>query len=257
MRTGNSQGGGDNTIQRMVEEIKTTDRGLDCKVDAKRPKGNLKNSDGDHTTPFTVLQNQVQNCITGADDIAMAWQNLKVTLDLYKTLPGFATSTKQVRECKGEIGGYVYNCETMVTNKGDLNALLSAADAMIAMRNQMDLSAYKGTGGGGNAEQIWAGGLQDLERKFYLKSKNKIDLDQLKANCKADKINIMQNMLLAFDHGRIESLTPNNQQRIWEQHCRTIRDAYWQVSDAAGITYDELVTKQAAASEEWFKLYGN
>ena len=49
-----------------------------------------------------------------------------------------------------------------------------------------------------------AGALQDLERKFYLEGKDPAKLDGLKAKYKIMRDNIIVNMILAFDHGRLE-----------------------------------------------------
>ncbi len=244
----------DAVLQRLIFDVLDTGRGIDCKADDKRPPGNLPGRDGDHTTPFTMLQGQVVNAIVGVGKFT-AWRNLEATLKVYKGLPGFATSKKQTQECKADMGGSIYPVQELLENGGDLNQLTVAANVMVALRNQIDLSARESMGGGGKGEPKWAGALQDLERKFYLEGKDPAKLDGLKAKYKIMRDNIIVNMILAFDHGRVDTLDPKNKERVWKQHCITVTDAYPQLAEAAEITYKDLLPMQQSARDRWFEMY--
>ena len=94
------------------------------------------------------------NAIVGVGKFT-AWRNLEATLKVYKGLPGLATSKKQTQECKADMGGSIYPVQELLENGGDLNQLTVAANVMVALRNQIDLSARESMGGGGKGEPKW------------------------------------------------------------------------------------------------------
>lgn len=247
-------------IQRLLTKIEMTKKGLDCDWDGDRPTGNLKSSDGDHTTPFIVLQSQVINAIIGTD-LETAWKNLALTFDLYKKLPGFSLSKTYIQNGQADLGRMRYDINVIMKTGGDLNNLLHAANVLIAFRNQMELSARKTMGGGGKNEGNLAGGLYFMERKFFLIGREEEgedeekteERDKYKEYCFEQRENIILNMIMAFDHGRVDDLS--NKKDIWKQHAMTITDAYPQLCEAAKISSDDIVKLQATGRKLWYEKF--
>ncbi len=199
--------------------------------DAKRPSGCLPGgSQGDHTTPFTSLQDQIANAIEEVT-LADAWTNLADTLAVYKTLPGWGESKSFTRTT---FGNYV---EGLIKTGGDINALQSAVNQLLALRNQIALTSLP-KGGHGNAEGKWAGSLQYQERKF-----------QLGQTPALSKTGVMDYMWKAFDHGRVNQLGDTNRDKIIRQHAITMADAYPQLNASLGI--DAAAIQGHYAAHNW------
>ncbi|MEM7036775.1 MAG: hypothetical protein AAF570_07345, partial [Bacteroidota bacterium] len=115
-------------VQRKVKVTEGKAGKMLAKPAGSRPPG-LGGKQGDHTTPYKVLQDQVANAITGAT-LEEAWGNLRATLAIYKTLPGWDQSTVFVRETMGD------DVEVVLAAEGDVAALHSAANYMLRLRNQ-------------------------------------------------------------------------------------------------------------------------
>ena len=191
--------------------------------DGNRPPGGIPGGhQGDHTTPFTSLQDQIANAIEGTtlDD---AWVNLSETLKVYKTLPGWELSTKWIQETVGT------NVEGLLNVKGDINALQTAVTVMLGLRNQIALTSLP-KGGHGNAEGTWAGSLQHQERQFQLDKTPQLDKNQ-----------VLEYIWKAFDHGRVNRLGDEKRTAILEQHARTMADAYPQLNQSLGIDVKDIV----------------
>ncbi|MBD2726902.1 DUF4157 domain-containing protein [Nostoc sp. FACHB-892] len=211
---------GERVIQRMID-LKIDDNNfIYTKQDGKRPSG-LGGHQGDHTTPFTSLQDQIANAIEGVtlDD---AWVNLYDTLNVYRTLPGWKLSTKWIQETYGN------HVEGLLNKKGDINALQTAVTEMLYLRNNIALTSLP-KGGHGNAEGTWAGSLQHQERQFQLGHKPKLNKNE-----------VLQYIWKAFDHGRVNRLGEDKRKAVLEQHARTMADAYPQLNDSLGINFIEI-----------------
>jgi len=206
--------------QRMIGLSIDDDNIIYTTQDAKRPVG-LKGHQGDHTTPFTSLQDQVANAIEGVT-LDHAWVNLYDTLTLYTTLPGWKLSTKWVQDT---VRPYVAN---LLTTKGDINALQEAVSQLLSLRNQIALTSLP-KGGHGNGEGKWAGSLQYQERQFQLGNTPKLNKNE-----------VLEYIWKAFDHGRVKKLGEDNRTRILEQHAITMADAYPQLNASLGIAAQDV-----------------
>lgn len=194
-----------------------------AKSDAFRPSNtNLGSTQGDHTTPFTVLQNQVVNSIqkTFFDD---AWVNLEDTFEHYQTLPGWATTKKWVRD------GYSSVLKSAFANQANLNELCKAANNMLHLRNQIDFTALP-NGGHGKGEGTWAGSLHYQERQL-----------QMDKGTTATQYGVICYMWKAFDHERVNNLGTDKRTNTLRQHCMTIIDAYPMLSGRVGLNADTLL----------------
>jgi len=169
-------------------------------------------------------------------------------------LPGFSFSKLFLRKGVADLGGYLFDVDTILSTGGNEEALLHAANVLIAFRNQIELSARKTMGGGGKNEGGLAGALQDWERKFFLIGSNEEKLNLYKNECFDSRKDIIVNLILAFDHGRVEDLS--NKKDIWKQHAMTITDAYPQLCEAAKITSEEIIKLQGTGSKLWHEKYG-
>ena len=204
-------------VQRLIWLAMDGDSIITTKQDGERPPGCLPGgSQGDHTTPYTTLQDQVANAIEGVT-LADAWVNLKDTFLVYQSLPGWAESKKFTTN---DVGGYVAG---LLAAKGDLNALQVAVNQMLVLRNQIALTSLP-KGGHGNGEGKWAGSLQYQERQFQLGHAPALNKNQ-----------VIEYMWKAFDHGRVNALGDDKRTKILEQHARTMADAYPQLAASLGI----------------------
>jgi len=192
--------------------------------DGKRPPGGLpQGKQGDHTTPFTVLQNQIANAIEGVS-LSDAWVNLYDTLTVYVNLPGWKESSKWVQD---KVGPHV---EGLLKKKGDGAALQTAVDNLLELRNQIGLTSLP-KGGFGNAEGKWAGSLQYQERQFQLGNSPGLN-----------KKGVLDYIWKAFDHGRVNNLQSQDKiDAIILQHAQTMADAYPQLNKSVGINAQAIV----------------
>jgi hypothetical protein len=231
-------------VQRMITRIWVdANGGLQCSDSSERPPTNI-GTQGDHSTPFVMLQQEIVNAISSAP-LDEAWDNLRATYEVYQELPGFSDSKISVQQGVSQWRGYQYNVNELLQMKGDANALLTAANAMLALRNQIALSAMLG-GGGGHGEGSLAGGLHWAEKKA--RSNN--------LPSRVTRDGVILNMGMAFDHGRNDrrrDLAP----AAWRQHCMTVVSAYPFLSENLKITADILFPMQAQFSELWHKKYGS
>jgi hypothetical protein len=242
--------GGNNNpapVQRMISTIKDTGKGLQAAYDTERPRGIIPDHEGDHMTPFVTMQHEVVNAISGTD-LQGAWNNLTATYKVYTSLPGWASSGARVQRGQADLNGYYFDVPNMLATGGDLDALLNAANAMVALRNQIDLSAMKGkkAKGVGHDEGGLAGGLQYYEQ---LARGGKID-----ASAKSD---VIINMCMLFDHGRNDGRSDSDiADSTWEQHCRTVISAYPELASAANVALKDILPLRATYSKKWHAKYG-
>jgi hypothetical protein len=234
-------------VQRMISELKTDANGMiGCKYDTERPPGIIKDHEGDHSTPFITLQQEVVNAIAGTN-LKGAWTNLLLTYKVYTSLPGWATSKASVQKGTSEWRGYQYNLPDMLQAGGDLDQLLSAANAMLALRNQIDLSAMLGKKkkGAGNAEGSLSAGLHHYEGK----ARGGADISDARND-------IIYNMCLLFDHGRNDGRASDDlADNTWWQHCITVVSAYPSVAERGKITPKDLYPLRKKYSARWHELY--
>lgn len=219
-------------IQRMIGLRIDTDSIVYTQQDLKRPPGLGKGgSQGDHSTPYTVLQDQVANAIEMVS-LSDAWTNLMDTFITYTKLPGWDESIKHIKETTAS---FVLN---LLKTKGDINALQGAVSNMLALRNQVALTSFP-NGGHGNGEAKWAGSLQHQERQFQLGH-----TPQLKQK------DVIGYMWKAFDHGRLNRMKSEAKQKaVLTQHAMTISDAYPLLSKATKI--DTKVLLANYGKEDW------
>lgn len=212
-------------IQRWINLAITPDDIVKATMDVGRPaRTNIGGSQGDHTTPFTVLQSQIRNSIAETN-INDAWVNLRDTYQIYQQLPGWPDSTQWVKvDLKGEL-------DTLFAHKGDINNMQLVVTKMLVFRNQIALTAIA-NGGHGHAEGTHAGALQDAERKLQLGHALVNTQDQ-----------VIVTMWKSFDHGRVNQMTSaDKKNKTLEQHCITIVDAYPILSGLVGLTPAILLT---------------
>lgn len=211
-----------NTIQRKVYLKIDQDSIVYTKQDGDRPQGQGGHQ-GDHSTPYTVLQDEVANAIEMVS-LSDAWINLVDTFATYTKLPGWEESTKHVKETTAN---YVSN---LLTAKGDIDALQKAVDCMLVLRNQVGLTSFP-KGGHGNGEAKWAGSLQYQERQFQLGHSPKLNQGE-----------IIDYMWKAFEHGRLSKMKNEDKKKAFlVQHAMTISDAYPQLSKAMKVDKDVLL----------------
>lgn len=235
-------------MQRMIAGLSEGSKGLEVKADNDRPPGIIKDQEGDHMTPFVTLQHEIINAIAGAD-LKGAWANLQETFKVYQSLPGWSESKTSVQQGTSSYGRYIYDVPNLLATGGDLDALLVAANAMLALRNQIGLSAMKGkkAKGVGHAEAEWAGGLQSLEQKARAGTVDPY----------SKRDDILVNMGILFDHGRNEGRDSDDlAEKTWEQHCRTIVSAYPELATQAKIDWQDVDKCRKASSKKWHALYG-
>ena len=227
---------GKTVVQRELSNINTDGDGkYTVKTDSDRPPTNLPSSQGqgDHLTPWSVIQDQVVNCIAGKTK-KEAWGNLSHTLDVYKDLPGWSSSSQWV---KNVLAPHVAG---LLASGGDAQELLDAANQMLRLRNQIDLTAVPG-GTGGHGEAAYQGGLQYQETQ----------LQKGKAlGSGVTKTAVMDFMWKAFEHGRHDSMNTTKQKRVRAQHVSTMLDAYWQLAEAKGISASDLA-KHYGTKSDW------
>jgi Domain of unknown function (DUF4157) len=220
---GAGSGSAGGAVQRMINLAIDKENFIHTKQTSERPAGGLPGgSQGDHTTPYTTLQDQIANAIEGVtlDD---AWVNLADTFKIYKTLPGWAESKKWTT---GTLAPYV---EGLLTTKGDINALQLAVTQMLTLRNQIALTSLP-KGGSGNGEGKWAGSLQYQERQFQLGHKPALTKNQ-----------VIEYEWKAFEHGRVNGLGEDKRKSILQQHAITMADAYPQLNGSLGIDTQAIV----------------
>ncbi len=205
-------------VQRFINVSIDQDQFVSTQQTSTRPPGGLpQGSQGDHTTPFTSLQNQIANAIEGVS-LADAWVNLADTLKVYQALPGWTESKKWTTNTVGP------HVENLLNTKGDEVALQNAVTQMLALRNQIALTSLP-SGGSGNAEGKWAGSLQHQERQFQLGHTPALPKDT-----------VIEYIWKAFEHGRVNALSEDKRKSILQQHAMTMADAYPQLNGSLGIT---------------------
>ena len=226
---GSASGG---VVQRMIAVAIDDNQFISTKINKKRPRGE-HGSQGDHTTPFTSLQNQIANAIENVtlDD---AWVNLYDTYKVYTTLPGWELSKKHIKETSGS---YV---EGLLNAKGDIDALQTAVKEMLILRNQIALTSLP-KGKYGNAEGKWAGSLHYQERQF-----------QLDKTPQLDKNEVIEYIWKAFDHSRLNALKENKKGLVLEQHARTMADAYPQLNESLDIGVKDIADYYYT-KKDWIK----
>jgi len=149
----------------------------------------------------------------------------------------------------------MYNVPELIITKGNLDSLIFAANCLLSWRNQIKFSALKTRGRGGKNEAGYVGPIRNYERKFFLANNNPNRLKIIREKCLNDDDKIIYNLIMAFDHGRIASLSVAKKSEIWKQHCITIIDAYPQVCAAAKISWFKLFQLFRFASDEWHRKY--
>jgi hypothetical protein len=235
------------TVQRLIATIRTdkSDQ-IVCTLDDERPPGNIKEHDGDHSTPFISLQHEIVNAISGAD-LVEAWDNLAATYKVYQSLPGWSLSKPTVQKGISELKGFLYDVPAMLAGKGDLQALLNTGNAMLALRNQIGLSAMQGKKqkGTGKAEATYSGGLHHLEAEV-----------RRGKDASAQKDEVVFSMCMLFDHGRNEGRTPALADATWNQHCQTMISAYPMLAIACKISHADLYPLREEYRKEWDTKYG-
>ncbi len=233
--------------QRMISKLVESDNGIRVTRDEKRPPGVIKDSEGDHMTPFVVLQHEIINAIADVD-IDEAWGALKATYSVYEALSGWEKSKTSVQEGKSNFKGYIWDVPALLDAGGDIDALCTAANAMLALRNQIGLSAMKGkqAKGAGHAEATWAGGLHHEEK-----------LERSGKATTATRKEVLFNMGMLFDHGRNDKRTDGDlAEETWFQHCETMVSAYFRLAKSLKIEWMDVCVKREYFSKEWHKLYG-
>ena len=222
-RIGLTTGSASNGVMQRVIKVSMKGNIVVTKQDSKRPVGGVSGGkQGDHTTPFTVLQNELANAVEGST-LADAWASLLDTYNVYTNLPGWAISTKYVTNT---LGNYVFN---LLTAEGDVKALQVAINQMLVLRNQIALTSLP-KGGHGNAEGKWAGSLQYQERQLQLGHQPDVDKDE-----------VIEYMWNAFDHKRVDKLGDAKRDEIIEQHATTMEDAYPQLNEYMNIDADDIM----------------
>ena len=201
-------------------------------TDDHRPPGMADSggAQGDHLTPFTVLQDQIVNAIEFSS-LEHAWVNLESTYGVYRTLPGWPSTAKWVRE------GYTQRLDKAFVARGDIDDLQAAVTLMLELRNRVGLTSVP-KGGGGHAEAKWAGGLQHQERQF-----------QLGHAPKPDRGDVIGYMWMAFEHGRVEQMGDEKRALVVRQHAVNVTDAYPQLCGALKLGADEV--EAAYVKKDW------
>ena len=210
-------------VQRFINLSIDQDQIVYTKQTSERPPGGLpQGSQGDHTTPYTSLQDQIANAIEGVS-LSDAWVNLADTLKVYQMLPGWAESKKWTT---GTVGPHV---EGLLSAKGDIHALQNAVTQMLTLRNQIALTSLP-KGGSGNGEGKWAGSLQYQERQFQLGKAPVLPKDT-----------VIEYIWKAFEHSRVNGLGEDKRTSILQQHAITMADAYPQLNGSLGITSQAIM----------------
>ena len=232
-------------IRRMISSITVKDDQVSATTDGHRPPGTVKDSQGDHTTPFVMLQHEIVNAIKGTD-LDGAWDNLRYTFDnVYQQLPGWADSSARVRNGVADYQGMHWNVGDMLTARGDQDQLLATANAMLALRNQIAHSGIKG-GGTGHNEAGLAGGLDHYEQQARKGNDTGLERDA-----------VIYNMCMAFDHGRNDQRTSADLlDKTWQQHCQTVVSAHPSLAETFMISADDLSGRRAEFSRRWHDKYG-
>jgi len=211
-------------VQRMLTVRYTAEGLVAVTQTTRRPPDALPDgSQGDHTSPYVVIQAAIANAIA-MQRPADAWGSLQETYAGYQTLPGWELSRK------GHIARYTAALDAVFTLPVSAENLHQAANLLLALRNGLALTSIA-RGGGGHGEGGWAGGLQHLETR--LQREQEID---------AERSDVLINMWSLFDHGRVSAATSAERVAlIQQQHALTIVDAYPMVSAHFGITADDVL----------------
>lgn len=211
-------------LQRMVDVRLGKDNLVKAKLSTKRPRGGAGNgSQGDHITPFGVLQSQLANAVA-EQTLTNAWDALSGTYFHYKELPGWDTTPQWIL-------GYDHQVLAQLLTQGDIKALQATITLMLTIRNSLDLTSIKG-GTKGHGEGTWLGGLNDLERKLQL---NKTLPNTI------TKAQVIFNMVELFEHGRYQAMTSKRRKgQVVEQHSLTIVDAFPLLSAHFRVTSDDV-----------------
>jgi hypothetical protein len=214
-----------NIIQRKINVfLNKKDSKVIAKTDSKRPPGAIFGKQGDHLTPFAVLQAQIKNAVH-LQTLPEAWSSLHTTFRKYEDLPGWSNTKKSVLK-----KAYDYLLP-LLEKQGSIGNLQKAVNLMLEVRNQVGLSAVKG-GTKGHGEGKWHGGLQYLEEQLQKNS----SIGNTTTN------DVLFNMFNLFEHQRFNAMNSNTKKElVIEQHAMTITDAYPSLSERLKIEPQKVI----------------
>ncbi len=188
-------------------------------------------SQGDHTTPFAVLQDQVKNAIAELT-VVQAWTALDATYQVYRSLPGWPSLLKKFYPDRDDL-------EIKLAAGGDIGALNIAANRLLSLRQKIPFTNIP-KGGRGQSEGYILSGIRQAERKLQLNPGAVLHKSVTRAAAMFD-------MLKAFDFKRVSRVKNAKRKKdILLQHCITIQDAYPLLSQRLGITSGRLFNYLAA-----------
>jgi hypothetical protein len=225
-------------VQRTIKCSLVADEHGENKIHAEKEKGKggkpksrpggKGGSQGDHTTAFAVLEDQLINAIDG-QTITEAVSSLRATFNVYKTLPGWQKGHKNLVEYRNDVIEQILSG----AENGDPapKDLAKIANEMLSQRNKIEYTSIK-PGGHGKGEGTNRGVLFDIEKTLRKKG----DLSD-NANYKdATKENIRAFMVNLFDSGRVSGKDKEYIANAVRQHAITITDAYPEISEHFGVT---------------------
>lgn len=221
--------GNEPAIQRQISKLtvnKDSGKITNITTDTKRPIGEVNGKQGDHSTPFATLQHQVVNAMIDCT-ISEAFDNLSATYNVYKTLPGWATTKQDVKKRQAAF------LESSLSGSKTKGNLLTAAQLLLQIRNQISLTAYKTGSKKGTAhdEGGLCGGLHFTEMKVRRKGSHVVT-----------KGGVMHNVYHAFEHGRFNNMKSEARKKaIIRQHAITMHDAYPFTMSFVKMTVEDII----------------